>query len=224
MCNSCNTTDVVNKNGKCTKCNSSYRKAYRAKRKDNIKLLVTGNKICVKCKLEKEIVKFPIDYTYPNGRQHICFTCQKITNKSSKYWFLSKRVGYANSNDTANPEGKLNLADIKNKWETHNKLCNYCNTQLTPTNLAFDHITPLVRGGKNKIDNIQFICLDCNLLKFTRTNKEFLEFLKEYSQRIIHHANTSTKAVGNTQSDAEHRDEPAMQNIILQETSIPEMV
>jgi 5-methylcytosine-specific restriction endonuclease McrA len=54
------------------------------------------------------------------------------------------------------------------------KVCPYC---LTTDNLSIDHILPLSRGGTHTEDNVELVCLSCNIRKGTKTKEEFIEFL-----------------------------------------------
>jgi len=44
---------------------------------------------------------------------------------------------------------------------------------------SIDHITPLSRGGSNGDDNIQLLCLPCNLKKGDMTMTEFIDYLSK---------------------------------------------
>jgi 5-methylcytosine-specific restriction endonuclease McrA len=45
---------------------------------------------------------------------------------------------------------------------TYDRICLCCNTK---TKLTADHVIPLVKGGSSNIDNIQPLCMKCNLKK-----------------------------------------------------------
>lgn len=55
-------------------------------------------------------------------------------------------------------------------------LCPFSKEKLTTENISVDHITPLAKGGKNDLTNIQFTTKHVNIAKFTMTHKEFIEF------------------------------------------------
>ena len=57
--------------------------------------------------------------------------------------------------------GKLTTADIKFLKATF-PFCVRCGIDV---NLSIDHVIPLVRGGRNDIENIQILCRSCNSSK-----------------------------------------------------------
>lgn len=57
-----------------------------------------------------------------------------------------------------------------NEWEALcNKYENKCLCCKKSKKLTMDHVVPLSRGGSNNIDNIQPLCLLCNMKKGTKT-------------------------------------------------------
>jgi len=72
---------------------------------------------------------------------------------------------------------------------THNEiaaagtgLCPYCGIQIgmiyDSIVMHIDHIIPLSRGGTNLIENLEPICVTCNLSKHDKTKEEYLEWLE----------------------------------------------
>ena len=53
------------------------------------------------------------------------------------------------------------------------KHCPYCEVPLSMWNGTKDHIVPLVRGGDDSLDNLQYICWQCNVEKKSRTHDEW---------------------------------------------------
>ena len=50
--------------------------------------------------------------------------------------------------------------------------CQYCGNELSPTQLTFDHVTPVARGGRKAWDNIVTCCIPCNRRKGDRLPDE----------------------------------------------------
>lgn len=51
-------------------------------------------------------------------------------------------------------------------------LCQYCNVQLTSSDVTIDHIIPRSRGGTNSYLNCVTSCFSCNTIKGNRTPEE----------------------------------------------------
>jgi 5-methylcytosine-specific restriction endonuclease McrA len=50
--------------------------------------------------------------------------------------------------------------------------CQYCDDRFAPSQLTFDHVIPVARGGRKAWDNIVTCCIPCNRLKGDRTPEE----------------------------------------------------
>lgn len=60
-----------------------------------------------------------------------------------------------------------------------------CGADLTRVKKHLDHKTPLVRGGGNGANNLQWLCQKCNLSKGRRTNEEWHEKLQIVSSGAV---------------------------------------
>ena len=50
--------------------------------------------------------------------------------------------------------------------------CQYCHGHFSPSQLTFDHVVPVARGGHKGWDNIVTCCIPCNRQKGDRTPEE----------------------------------------------------
>ena len=70
-----------------------------------------------------------------------------------------ERVRVKANNYTSKPK-------IRNKvFELHGEVCLKCGSE---DHIQLDHVVSVRRGGKNKIDNLQPLCKDCNIKKGTK--------------------------------------------------------
>jgi len=61
-----------------------------------------------------------------------------------------------------------------NVYEREGYKCRYCGKQLTRFTCTLDHVTPVVAGGTNSLDNLVTACLVCNSKKHQRPVGDFL--------------------------------------------------
>lgn len=195
ICKKCNSEKSIseftkNKNckdgveGTCKKCKNIYRKEkYKTLLKNNV--LQKGTKICLKCNIEKNIAQFDLDFKMVTGRRNSCKSCDYKNKKlrQSKNKSLLNLSFWNNKANDLNKRHKKVKVSGKLLQKLYNNKCHYCEISLN-TNFHIDHKTPLSRGGDNSIDNLVFCCEDCNHLKHTRTEKEFLEFIINYIKRF----------------------------------------
>lgn len=52
--------------------------------------------------------------------------------------------------------------------------CHYCGTTLTPMTATIDHIVPVSRGGKWRLDNLVLACQSCNIKKGSMPYAKFV--------------------------------------------------
>jgi 5-methylcytosine-specific restriction endonuclease McrA len=59
-----------------------------------------------------------------------------------------------------------------NVYARDDHTCQYCDDRFAPSQLTFDHVIPVARGGRKAWDNIVTCCIPCNRLKGDRTPEE----------------------------------------------------
>lgn len=82
-------------------------------------------------------------------------------------------------------EGNATTELIETKWEASDKTCILCGKPIDPTLKApnnmsrtIEHLTPIARGGRHDLDNIDFAHYGCNAQKRDRTLEEYREWQK----------------------------------------------
>ena len=63
------------------------------------------------------------------------------------------------------PENSFTASEWQEKLEEHGYACAHCGVT---ADLTMDHVTPLSKGGRNTIENIQVLCRACNSSKGNR--------------------------------------------------------
>lgn len=108
------------------------------------------------------------------------------TRKSVMKWRANNpnKAGAYNARRTqAELEGDATPQLIEAKWEASNKTCLLCGDPID-TNLplrhrsarTIEHLTPLIRGGRHNLDNIDFAHRACNTRKRDKTLEEYREW------------------------------------------------
>lgn len=72
-------------------------------------------------------------------------------------------------------EGDATPQFIEAKWEASNKTCILCGDPI-------EHPTPLIRGGRHDLDNIDFAHYGCNSSKGAKTLEEHREWQDKIQQ------------------------------------------
>lgn len=128
---------------------------------------------------------------------------QKIRDRKRKYYHANKeavnerirrwrannpdKVGAATARRAkAELEGNATPKLIEAKWEEGDHACILCGEPIDPTLKAphnmsrtIEHLTPIAKGGRHDVDNIDFAHYGCNTRKQDRTLEEWREWLKQ---------------------------------------------
>lgn len=72
------------------------------------------------------------------------------------------------------------MESIEAKWEASDKTCILCGQHIDdtlptrhPKSRTLEHLTPIARGGRHDIDNLDFAHRSCNASKGTKTLEEY---------------------------------------------------
>ena len=85
------------------------------------------------------------------------------------------RDGKYRARQAGNPVEDISIYDVL--YWLDDMRCYYCKIRLF-SSYALEHKTPLAAGGGHTKDNICPACMDCNTLKHTMTEAEFLDWTK----------------------------------------------
>ncbi len=103
----------------------------------------------------------------------ICKPCRSLSYRINGKERRKKRLESA--------PGFHNTAEWQKRIEDQNRLCFWCHRPLDDDQKQFrgtrDHLTPLIRGGSDRIENIVAACWPCNREKGKRTAREYVMFL-----------------------------------------------
>lgn len=111
---------------------------------------------------------------------------KETANESIRRWRANNpnKVGAAAAcRAKAELEGNATPKLIETKWEAGDKICILCGEPIDPALKAphnmsrtIEHLTPIARGGRHDIDNIDFAHYGCNARKQDRTLEEYREW------------------------------------------------
>lgn len=92
----------------------------------------------------------------------------KVIEMLQELSLLIKNKKQAATARTKKRFGKKERAYILEKFEHK---CSICKKELEKNYIHIDHIIPISKGGTNNIQNLQVLCVECNLKKtnFTRS-------------------------------------------------------
>lgn len=178
----------------CKECKSEYDKEYylrkREEKKQKSHLYYINNKDKVREYIEKNKDKIKIrshnnylkniekhrkhNYDFYHSHKESVKLNRKIWGQ--EHTFLNKlysKICLAKRRCS----GEIKTSDLKSILLRQNNKCDYCGVELNEENMQLDHIIPVSKGGDNSLDNIHFVCKNCNLRKFTREEKEFKKIL-----------------------------------------------
>ena len=143
---------------------------------------VKSNKYCsIRCARAKQVM--PIGYKRPNmtGENNPAKRPEvrkKISeNKAKAKNWITKTEGYRSFTQKRRElRKKQNGGSFTiREWETlkaqYNWTCPCCFKSEPEIKLTIDHIIPISKGGSDNIENIQPLCLKCNIIKSTKVVK-----------------------------------------------------
>lgn len=168
--------------GKCKECKSNPSADYLQR----MALLAEGKKRCSTCHVAKPFAAF---YSDPHGSRGVHARCKECcrtwlhTNRERVNEL--QRARYASLdpeerrliNARANGARKKGVAtvepvDFAAILERDGHVCHICSREVEPSDIHFDHVIPLARGGAHSMENIRVAHSLCNLRKGTKMVEE----------------------------------------------------
>lgn len=152
-------------------------------------------RLCPVCLTVKKEIDFPITRT--GERSALCTSCFRTVTgqydiRERSFWVkkantikhrVRRRAPEGTKIEVITPENLMAL------YEKQGHKCAYCGLELNALITAVDHKTPISKGGEHTLDNIQLLCHNCNISKFTMTDEEyrkyFLGAFKEPSRSAV---------------------------------------
>ncbi len=95
-------------------------------------------------------------------REYYSSTFNELLQEDLKIGIYNYRESYRNAKSRLRMYANLFNRDMRKKLLNEHSSCVVCNTR---EKLTIDHILPITKGGKNEENNIQVLCMKCNILK-----------------------------------------------------------
>lgn len=155
-------------------------------------------KICSKCIKELSLDLFHKEKNGKFGRRAECKDCVKKRNENydkkekydkwkerhlilgdEVYWNARARKSNERAFTLYNITEKLSGRDLLDKFIQANNKCFYCGDNINHNSCHIEHRTSLFKKGLHTIDNIEFSCKSCNLIKGEMTEEEFYNVINK---------------------------------------------
>lgn len=139
-------------------------------------------RVCKRCNKTKELCLF-------KGMSKYCKGCKwykkamesKIIAKQKRKRYLNSEKGkeYKKAKDLnyrsrkrASSDNTVTLKSLTQLLSNQNFLCVICKTYIKQRNTRhLDHIIPVSKEGKHSLNNVQWLCCKCNILKSNNYEK-----------------------------------------------------
>jgi 5-methylcytosine-specific restriction endonuclease McrA len=162
VCN--NKIELVDNNKynlRCNECFTNFNKQIIKLTKENFKLLEQIS----------ELKDYYRDYIEKQQETYL----EEISNlKNDNYYEFKNQINelklyIMNKKMVASAKDRKNRVLTKKEKEyirqKFGNTCSNCNKEYEKKYLHIDHIKPISKGGKNTLDNLQMMCVECNLIK-----------------------------------------------------------
>jgi len=145
----------------------------------------TGDtQVCRDCRQELPIAKFSRSGRKDGFRRPECRKCQHTRSKeiNPNYMHTQGSIKAREAHNGIPREEKNQIK--KERIKSQGGECIFCTEKLDELKSHLDHKIPLARGGNEKRENFQLLCPRCNLEKSSKTNDEYIAWLKELGEHL----------------------------------------
>ena len=159
---------VPNDRSSCKQCEREYQRQYRQRNLERVRKISREYMAAVR--------------STPEGREKLLKTQRKTWNNGGN----KRQRAYLDSlRETNFFKWKarksyiwLNEHELRGLWDKQNGLCALTGRPLGST-AELDHIIPRTRGGKDTLENAQWLCSEANQAKRKMLDSEFIELCRE---------------------------------------------
>ena len=124
-------------------------------------------KTCTNCGISYPIEEFANRAASPDGKVYDCCACRNLKSRLASF---RRRYEKYSKSPRLNVCDNLHGNDLRKVCEMQHYKCYLCGGYA----YNVDHIIPLSKGGKNKIENLLAICRSCNASKGNRISGQYL--------------------------------------------------
>lgn len=202
LCTITKPLDSFNKSicGKYDYANECKECRQKARKELNYERIKEGTKLCNNCGIEKDIGDFNSDSKNIDGLRSTCKLCSiKCVNKycSTFDGFIKNLYKDLVSNaKNRNIQVNITIDDIINQYNFQVGLCALTKLKMTWNKLPIEsstHINNQFNISVDRIDstqaytkdNIQLVCAQVNIIKYSIPTKKFIEICKKISQQKL---------------------------------------
>lgn len=159
---------------------SKVRKEQRAA--ERLARVKDGERLCPRCLFIKKEEDFPM--TRSGERSVVCAHCYRTMTgqydiESSVFWRNKATALKHRSKRRAKDGaviGDVTADDLRSIYDQQDHRCAYCGIPLNALIIAIDHKLPLAKGGSHVKENIQLLCHNCNVSKFTMSDEDYRKY------------------------------------------------
>jgi len=135
-------------------------------------------KTCLVCRRKSaNLIKQKREKRLKHG---LCYRCGNLREPNSNQFCYKHWMQKVCINRIGNVKIWETIAEL---FEKQNRRCSYTGINLVlGKNAQLDHKTPLLLGGLNIIENLEWVDGEINRMKGKRTKKEFIDICRKISQ------------------------------------------